>query len=114
MRPLNILEQQMLNRMLSADFPGQRELKLQLDGALVDRIDDNGSLRFVLSADVAAPVERRIPVEAQSQDTDGMWIHALLHVTDGKLAELEIYKDDSSSVVNLPDANLWELLVYSK
>ena len=41
----------------------------------------------------------RIPVEAEAQDRDGTMIHYLLHVVDGWMNELEVYKDDSSRVL---------------
>lgn len=43
-------------------------------------------------------MEERIPVEAELPDNDGVSIHVLLHVVNGLLAELEIYKDDLSPI----------------
>ena len=111
LRVLNSAERQLLERMLSAPAAGRHELLLQLEDSLVEPIDRNGSLRFVVDTNIIAPVERRIPVEAQCQDSDGMWIHALLHVVDGKVWELEIYKDDSSNVDKMPANTEWEILV---
>jgi hypothetical protein len=47
---------------------------------------------------VPAVVERRIPVEAELKDADGVTIHVLLHVLDGLLNELEVYRDDSGPI----------------
>jgi hypothetical protein len=111
LRTLSETERQLLERLLSVDVPGRPELLLQVKEALVKPIDGNGSLRFVIKSDVVAPVARRIPVEAQCQDNDGMWIHALLHVVNGKISELEIYKDDSSPVIKRPTRDEWDLVV---
>jgi len=48
---------------------------------------------------VKAKVKRRIPAEAEFRDTDGVLIHILLHVIDGKVNELEIYKEDGSPII---------------
>jgi hypothetical protein len=40
----------------------------------------------------------RIPVEAELEDGDGVTIHLLLHVLEGYLNELEVYRDDSAPV----------------
>ena len=37
-------------------------------------------------------------MEAETEDGDGMTIHLLLHVIDGSLNELEIYREDSTSL----------------
>jgi hypothetical protein len=110
-RPLNSKECELLERLLSADIPGRSELQLQLRHSQVEPIDSNGSLRFEVNLDSLASVPRRIPVESQCKDVDGTWIHALLHVVGGKLTELEIYKDDSSAVIRMPERDDWEVIV---
>ncbi len=65
---------------------------------LVRQIDDNGSLEFARSEQTPAEVVRRIPVEAELDDSDGVTIHLLLHVVDGLVKELEVYRDDSGPV----------------
>jgi len=82
----------------------------QVQNATVVPIDSNGSLRFIVDSSVKAGVTKRIPVEAQHLDSDGIWVHALLHVVDGQISELEIYKDDSSPLVSDVDVNEWEIL----
>ncbi len=44
-------------------------------------------------------MRRRIPVEASYPDADGVVVHVLLHVIDGRLDELEVYREDSGSVL---------------
>jgi hypothetical protein len=40
-------------------------------------------------------------VESEARDTDGVIIHVLLHVVDGKASELEFFKEDSSRILAL-------------
>lgn len=100
----------LLYRLLETDFPGQRDLREQIDRSLVRRIDENGSLEFLVGPELRAPVEARIPTEGYTVDTDGVLVHVLLHVLDGLVAELEIYKEDSSPVHTAPSAATLQLL----
>lgn len=84
--------------LLSADFPGRNAVAEQVAVASVRAIDNNGSLEFAPSDKSLAEVVRRIPVEAELDDGDGVTIHVLLHVVDGLLRELEVYRDDSGRV----------------
>jgi hypothetical protein len=110
-RLLTLEERELLDCMLSAEYPGKQQVANQLDNVHVEPIDDNGSLRFIVTTSTIAPVVRRIPVEAEAIDTDGICIHALLHVVDGKVQELEIYKDDSSAVADRPNPQQWQIIV---
>ena len=74
-------------------------------------IDDEGSLELRSKKLGAAAVTKRIPVEAEAKDQDGVDIHMLLHVVDGRPAELEIFKDDGSSIKELPEPSAFELIV---
>jgi hypothetical protein len=97
-RPLSDLERQLLAALLSTDFPGREAVAEQVAVASVREIDDNGSLEFAPSDKTPAEVVRRIPVEAELDDSDGVTIHVLLHVVDGLVKELEVYRDDSGRV----------------
>jgi hypothetical protein len=110
-RKPTVVERSLIDRLLSAEFPGKDELVSQATDALVEPIDTEGSLRFEIKSSVRAPTQKRVPVEAQCADEDEVSIHALLHVVDGKLAELEIYKDDSSPIRRLPQPKNWEVVV---
>jgi putative aminopeptidase FrvX len=77
----------------------------------VRTIDPNGSLEFVHVEGPSAKVVRRIPVEAEARDEDGTVIHVLVHVLDGKLNELEIYREDSGTVVRKPAPEQLRLIV---
>jgi hypothetical protein len=47
-------------------------------------------------------VKRRIPVEASYPDADGVIVHVLLHIIEGRLDELEVYREDSGRVLVPP------------
>lgn len=99
-RALSDWERRVILRLLmERPFAGREELLTQLDEAVARSIDDDGSVSLKCSGTVKAAVITRIPVEGEAPDRDGMMIHYLLHVVDGKMSELEVYKDDSSSVL---------------
>jgi Domain of unknown function (DUF6984) len=98
-RPLVAAERAVLLKLLSADFPGRDALREQAAEALGRRIDAEGSLALQPSQDApAADVVRRIPVEAETEDRDAMPIHVLLHVVNGYMNELEVYREDSGKL----------------
>jgi hypothetical protein len=97
-RPLSELERQLLAALLSTEFSGRDAVAEQVAVSSVREIDDNGSLEFAPSDKTPAEVVRRIPVEAELDDSDGVAVHVLLHVVDGFLKELEVYRDDSGRV----------------
>jgi uncharacterized protein DUF6984 len=94
-RPLTSHETAILRTLLNADFPGSAALLGQLPSATVVPLDQAGSLRFEVGHSATADVVRRIPVEAETDDADGMTVHLLLHVVGGVIDELEIYREDS-------------------
>jgi len=105
-------ETEFMQRLLAADFPGKEEIAKQLTSCRVRIIDDEGSLELELS-DTARPatVEKRIPVEADAVDEDGIHIHFLLHVVKGFAKELEVYKDDGTPIKRMPQPNQLEVIV---
>ena len=99
-RPLTEWERRLILRLLmERPFVGRDELLAQVDAVAARPIDEDGSLSLQCSCGVKAAVAARIPVEGEATDSDGMTIHYLLHVVDGSMNELEVYKDDSSRVV---------------
>jgi hypothetical protein len=101
-RPLETREAGLIEKMLAADFPGKDEIASQVATALVRKIDGNGSLEFLVRDTTKASVKRRVPIEAEAHDADGITIHILLHVVEGIVSEFEVYKDDGSDVVAIP------------
>lgn len=112
MRPISDDERGLLRVLIGTeDFGGRSEIAEQLSNAQVEEIDPDGSLRFVVLSQRRAPIKCRIPVEAQFLDTDGIQGHLLLHVVNGQVAELEVYKDDSSRVIKRPRPEDLEVIV---
>ena len=111
-RPLTDWERRLLLRLLGLAFPGRDVLLEQLENVLALPIaDDNGTLKLLCQCPTKALVKNRIPTEGLAPDSDGMTIHYMLHVIDGKMCELEVYKDDSSQVVKHPAPESVEVVV---
>ena len=85
--------------LLAAPFSGRDDLLAQVENATARSVDEDGSIRLKCLPARKASVRSRIPVEGDAEDTDGIVIHYLLHVVDGAIDELEVYKDDSSRVL---------------
>jgi hypothetical protein len=110
-RLLNEYERQVLLRLLEVPFHGRDEIRSQIHTSVVRQVDTDGSIAFNVESKTIAPVMRRIPVEAEAKDRDGVPIHFLMHVVDGKIHELEIYKADGSKITQMPEPSDLELLV---
>lgn len=111
-RVLSERERNMLAALLDADFPGRTALLEQASGVRARRIDSNGSLGLVPEPhSPSAAVVRRVPVEAELSDADGVGVHVLLHVLDGYLNELEIYREDSGPLERELDPSDFRLIV---
>jgi hypothetical protein len=106
-RPITDAERTVFLKLLELDFPGRDELKAQLEGLLAKTIDEDGSLMLKVQSDSRARLKYRVPVEARCPDADTRsetdpHVQLLLHVVEGKLFELEIYKEDSSPILVRP------------
>ena len=99
-----------LSKLLESDFPGRGRLSEQLHGLQVKTIDEEGSLSLRVAPHlVPADLQKRIVAEGYYTDADAspadlLHVHVLLHVVDGFLAEMEIYKDDGSAIIKPPAA----------
>jgi hypothetical protein len=102
-RDLTLHERRIIDRLLAKAFPGRDELCEQMKNCFVRAIDEDKSLEFLVKSNVKAKVKKRIPIEAEFEDIDGVLIHILLHVIDGMVNELEIYKEDGSPIIERPD-----------
>jgi hypothetical protein len=100
-RDLTNNERQLIELLLTKDFPGVEALRIQLETARASAIDAQGSLQFRVSGP-RAEVQQRVPTEGYYFDTEGAdhrpSVNVLLHVVEGKLRELEVYKDDGSAI----------------
>lgn len=92
----------LLSRLVGSEFDGAAALAQQLATTLVTRLDEDGSLRLDPGDTIPAAVKRRIPVEASYPDADGVIVHVLLHIIEGRLDELEVYREDSGRVLVPP------------
>jgi hypothetical protein len=106
-----VVERALLDRLLVAEFPGRDELAVLLQSVLVRTIDDDGGLELRSRVEGKASVVQRVPVEAEGKGEDGVTIHMLLHVVDGRPVELEFFKEDSSMVKRLPSPSAFEPIV---
>lgn len=105
LRELTDEESRLTDRLLDGDFPGRDAILQQIKSSRVKEWDDhNGSLEFDVGPSPLAFTKSRIPVEGEFEDVDGITIHLLLHVVDGRVKDLEVYKDDSSAIVKMPGA----------
>ena len=106
-RPLSTWERGTLEQLLSQPFHDSDELCKQAGTARVAEeypAPDPSVMLWVDRAAVApAPVRRRIPVEGEAADEDGTPVHVLLHVVDGYLSELEVYRSDGKPVRCVPE-----------
>lgn len=118
MRDPNDIELAVLNKLLSRPFPGAEALRAQLKGIKVETLDQDGSIRLVPPADSqkAENIEARVPVSGWyvdgvadgnttdifGSDTLDVKVHLLLHVVEGRLHELAVYKEDGSPILIPP------------
>lgn len=93
-----------VNGMLSVHFSGSAELKLQLDSPnlCVTSYGEILIFDFVIRPTAYAATKYQVPVEAKSKDLDGMEISVSLHVVDGRLYELEVYRLDGEGISQPP------------
>jgi hypothetical protein len=104
-------ERLLIERLLEADFPGRDALASLLRDVRVRNIDEDGSLSLASEIEGKAPVVKRVPVEAEGEDEDGVVIHMLLHVVDGRPVELEFFREDTANVKRIPPPSSFELIV---
>lgn len=96
-------ERQIIERLLSVEFPGVQELRTQLAACLVKTSGGYGTVKIQSKCPLAAKVVDRVPVEAVADDADGYRIHYLLHVIDGFAEELEVFTETLLDIIKTPD-----------
>jgi hypothetical protein len=102
LRELTKPELALLEALLAEPFQGRTELIRQVPGIRCRRIDEDGSLRLAATGPPAV-VHDRVPVTGHALDIDGAPVEVLLHVVDGLLDEIELYRQDTRTVLGLPD-----------
>lgn len=103
-------ERELLAVLLAVNFKGREAIQEQVRTARVRTVDAEGSIAFDVSHPVRASVSHRVAIEAEADDRDGVAVHMLLHVVDGRVSELEFYKDDSSPILELPPPTRWRTI----
>lgn len=116
-RPIGVAENALLTHLLGQEFQGRSEILEQVKSLEVMRLGCGCSLKLRSQGPLAevkdsdAPSRRpndRIPVEGFYEDvineTKGVarvasLVRLALHVTDGKLSELEIYKENGKPIL---------------
>jgi hypothetical protein len=93
-RPLKTQEREIFEKLLEPDFPGRDELRRQLDLVTAQQVHDDGTLALRCGSCQPAPVRCQVPTEGECSDSDGGEIHVLLHVVNGFMNELEIFKNE--------------------
>jgi hypothetical protein len=111
LRAASRAELELLEVLLTRDFPGATQLLAQLSGLEVAVVDDDGSLSLRSHAgSKAESVTRRVVTEGQYPDGDGQPVHVLLHVLDGRLHELEFFREDGRTVMQRLPAHLQDFV----
>ncbi len=106
-RPLETHERELLERLLEPAVPGRDELRRQLDFVSACQILEDGTLALQCGTCQPAPVKRRVPTEGEYRDADGGIVQVLLHVVNGVMKELEIFKvgpTKDAKIINPPAA----------
>lgn len=99
-RPLTPREREIIHVLVRAPFQGQSALQQQLADARAMELDDRHNLAIRPSGGSApACVTSRIPVEAETEDSDGVLVHILIHVVGGYINEVEVYREDSAPLL---------------
>ena len=94
-------EWKILNKMLSVDFDGKDAIADQLKTAEVICYCSCGCKTIDIQVDENMPsyeYEKRVPVGLKTISTDGVPIIASIHIVNGYICELEIYRADSEKI----------------
>lgn len=114
-RHLTRSEFAILEVLLNNCFQGSHELREQLKHVRVSG-ECTGclSIDFTIDHNISpyAHVIRRIPIEGETDDTDNVTIHFLLHVVNGFMSVLEIFREDNGKVSRIPDSTLLHIVSY--
>ncbi len=105
-RDLRPEERELIERLLAAQpFSGRDDLLAQLPGSRAKTIDADGSISIQVTSPIRADIPVRVPVTGHTTDADGMWMEMLIHVVDGALDELELWRGDLAAVQRYPRAS---------
>jgi hypothetical protein len=113
-RPISDFERSIILRLLELDFPGNDALKEQVRGLEAKCVDHEGSLELNVSSDIIANIPANPAVEGYYADGEqknpfGPYVRILLHIRNGKMWLMEIYKDDGTEIKRQPSPAELEL-----
>lgn len=103
--PVTDVERGLLATILRDTELGLREVLLnQAEAARITWVESRGQPAILFSVPEFSPRASTSGViaELERPDSDGVLIHMLLHVDDGLLKELEVYREDGDAVIELP------------
>jgi hypothetical protein len=108
-RELTGRERGLVKQLTQPDFIGAARIREQLEACEARTVDPEGSFELRVKNKAPARVFYRVPVELEARDQDGTPIHVLLHVIDGIVKQIEVYKDRSAPITAWPSH--WDVLV---
>jgi len=118
-RELTQWELGVIERLLSKPFLGRDQIRRQLASARVSniclhcptvRLDFGHNPEDRALDEDDTPLRGITPFELYGFDADGMLIDILLHVANGYVTELEVYRGDSGPFMALPDPDAFKLV----
>lgn len=102
-RQLTSIEKKALAQLMAPDFPGKKEVAAQVAECRVHVQEENGSIEFHVNPHLPlADVQARVVTEGEYKDDDEVTVHVLLHVVEGRINQMEIYKEDNSRIGKTP------------
>lgn len=108
-RELTGRERGLVEQLTQPDFIGAAQIREQLEACEARTVDPEGSFELRVKNKSPARTFYRVPVELEARDRDGTPIHVLLHVVDGIVRRIEVYKDTSEPITAWPSR--WDVLV---
>ena len=105
--PVMDFERHLLTKVLEVGEPNLREVLLnQAEAAEISWVESRGQPAILFSVPASLPRASisGVVAEMEREDRDGVRIHMLLHVSEGLLTELEVYREDGDAVIELPTA----------
>lgn len=106
-------ERQIIDLLLKEEFPGSKQLKYQSEHAkVIEECTSCSSIAIAVDTFKYPPAQVvvRVPIEATGNDADGSTFHILLHVVNGYLDEMEIFREDLKPLIGQVNAENLEIL----
>lgn len=115
-RELSEYEKQVIKKMCSVDFQGREIILEQFETAKVSGQCTCGCKSILIEVDHNCQkymYPLRVPIEMYSNDKDGVPIIYLLHVINGYINELEIFRADSFPMCDVSSLNNANIVINS-